>query len=82
MRKTTIDRLCDEINALNGKCEYPQIGHLRYANIAGDGRRHRTVYAIINPLGGVRAVHNGATPRQTATKLRAIRDYFLNKVKP
>lgn len=82
MRKTTIDRLCDEINALNGNCEYPQMGHMRYANITGDGRNYRTVYVIINAGGGVCAVHNGATPKETAAKLRAIRDYFLNKGKP
>lgn len=74
MRKGVIDKLCDEINALNGNCTYPQMGHLRYANIAGDGRNYRTVFAIINEGGGVRAVHNGRTDRATVKNLRSIRD--------
>lgn len=79
MRKGIIDKLCDEINALNGNCVYPQLGHLRYSNIAGDGRNYRTVFAIINEDGGVRAVHNGRTPRHTAQKLRSIRDALVGK---
>lgn len=79
MRKCKIDNLCDEINRLNGNATYPQMGHLRYANIAGDGRNYRTVYAITNANGGVTAVHNGATSKATIKKLESIRDYFLNK---
>lgn len=79
MRKCKIDLLLEEINKLNGNATYPQIGHLRYANIAGDGRTYRTVYAITNANGGVTAVHNGATPKATIKKLESIRDYFLNK---
>lgn len=79
MRKCKIDLLLEEINKLNGDCKYPQMGHLRYANIAGDGRNYRTVYTIINENGGVRAVHNGGTPKKTIAKLESIRDYFKNK---
>ena len=79
MRKCKIDNLCDEINKLNGNAVYPQMGHLRYANIAGDGRNYRTVYTIVNANGGVSAVHNGATVKVTIKKLESIRDYFLNK---
>ena len=79
MRKCKIDNLCDEINKLNGNAVYPQMGHLRYANIAGDGRNIRKVYAIINTNGGVTAVHNGSTAKATVRNLESIRDYFLNK---
>ena len=78
MKKCKIDRMLEEINNLNGDCQYPQVGHLRYANIAGDGRNHRTVYVIVNDLGGVAAAHNGVNPKETIKKLTAIRDYFLN----
>ena len=79
MKKCKIDLLLEEINLLNGNCQYPEIGHLRYANIAGDGRNYRTVYVIVNPNGGVRSVHNGRTPKETIKKLQSIRDYFTNK---
>lgn len=79
MRKTVIDRLCDEINALNGGCTFPQLGHLRYADIRGDGRNRRYVYAIVNQQGGVVGVHNGATPRETARNLRRIRDALASR---
>lgn len=78
MKKGVIDKLCDEINALNGACIYPQRGFVRYSNIAGDGRNWRTVYVITNDQGGVTACHNGRTPRETANKLRAIRDALAN----
>ena len=38
MKKCKIDLLLEEINKLNGDCKYPQMGHLQYSNIAGDGR--------------------------------------------
>lgn len=79
MKKCKIDRMIEEVNKLNGNCQYPQVGHLRYANIAGDGRNYRTVYAITNNNGGVTSVHNGATPQQTIKKLQAILDYFKAK---
>jgi hypothetical protein len=72
MRKTAIDKLIDKINKANKDCAYPQIGHMRYANITGDGRNYRTVYVIVNEGGGVRAVHNGRTDRETAANLRSI----------
>lgn len=71
MRKTTIDKLCDRINELGG-ATYPMCGYLYYANIKGDGRRHRTVYCIINENGGVAAAYNGPTPRHTAARLREL----------
>ena len=74
MRKGVIDKLCDEINALNGNCTYPNRGYFRYANIKGDGRNWRTVYVITGEQGGVTACHNGRTPRNTAQNLRSIRD--------
>lgn len=80
MRHGTIDKLCDEINALNGGCTYPQRGYFRYANIKGDGRNWRTVYVITNDAGGVTACHNGRTPRHTAQNLRAIRDALAGKL--
>ena len=79
MKKCKIDRMIEDVNKLNGNCQHPQVGHLRYANIAGDGRNYRTVYAITNNNGGVTAVHNGATPQQTIKKLQAILDYFKSK---
>lgn len=79
MKKCKTDLLIAEINALNGDCQYPQIGHLRYANIAGDGRRYRTVYCIVNANGGVRAAHNGATVHATIKNLETIRDFFINR---
>lgn len=79
MRKCKIDILLDEINKLNGNATYPQMGYLYYADIRGDGRNIRKVYAIINIDGGVTAVHNGATAKATVKNLEIIRDYFLNK---
>jgi hypothetical protein len=72
MKKTVIDKLIDEINKANKDCAYPQIGHMRYANITGDGRNYRTVYVITNEQGGVTACHNGRTDRETAANLRSI----------
>lgn len=79
MKKCKIDKMLAEINRLNGDCQYPQVGHLRYANITGDGRNYRTVYVIANHNGGVTAVHNGKTPHQTVQKLQGILDYFKSK---
>lgn len=72
MKKSVIDQLCEAINKANKNCTYPQRGHLRYADIKGDGRRYRTVYVICNDEGGVCPAHNGATPKQTAANLRSI----------
>lgn len=79
MKRCKIDRMLEEINKLNGDCQYPQVGHLRYANIAGDGRNYRTVYIIVNECGGVAAVHNGATPQKTIKTLQSILDYLKSK---
>ena len=70
MKRGTIDKLCEAINTKKGLI-YPSVGYLYYANIAGDGRRHRTVYQIIREGGGVAAVHNGYHAKATAANLRA-----------
>lgn len=71
MRKCKIDIAVDEYNARRG-LTYPMIGHMRYANIVGDGRNYRTLYVIINDGGGVSySEFNAATPKKTLEKLRA-----------
>jgi len=71
MRKSTIDKLCE---AFNKKYErtYPMPGFLRFADIKGDGRNRRNVYIIVNEGGGVAAIYNGATYRETAANLRSV----------
>lgn len=71
MKKGVIDKLCEAINKAQG-LSYPDIGYLYHANIAGDGRKHRTVYAIVNQGGGVSAVYNDGSPQKTAQKLRDV----------
>lgn len=71
MKKGVIDKLCEAINTARG-LSYPDIGYLYFANIAGDGRKHRTVYAIVTQGGGVVAVHNAGSPLKTAKKLRDV----------
>ena len=44
------------LNALNNK-KYPEIGHLQYGDIRGDGVPHKRVYVIMNAGGGVRLYH-------------------------
>lgn len=74
MRKSKIDIAVDELNARKG-LTYPMIGHLRYANITGDGRSYRTLYVIINDGGGVSySSYNARTPRKTLANLRAALD--------
>jgi hypothetical protein len=70
MKNGVIDKLCKEINKARGVV-YPQVGHLRFSDIRGDGRYRRRVYIIINDGGGVAAVHNGSY-RQTAKNLREV----------
>lgn len=71
MRKTQIDLAVDALNAKRG-LTYPMIGHLRYANIVGDGRRYRSLYVIINDQGGVSySGYNDRTPKKTLGRLRA-----------
>ncbi len=70
MRKTTIDKLCDQFNE-RLKLTYPMRGHIRFADIrGGGGKMRRKVYMITNDAGGVTAMYNGATYRETAAKLR------------
>lgn len=71
MRKTTIDKLCEAVNALNS-LSYPMKGYMYFADIRGDGRNIRRVYAITNDGGGVTACHNGFTYRHTAKNLREL----------
>lgn len=73
MRKCKIDIELETLNIKRGKV-YPQIGHLQYADIRGDGRRptKRYVYEIFSEGGGVSySSLNGHTPRATLHKIRA-----------
>ena len=47
-------------------------GHIRFSDIRGDGSNRRKVYMITNDGGGVTAMYNGATYRQTAANLRDV----------
>ena len=69
MRKSTIDKLCEALNAAH-RLTYPMRGYVFFADIKGDGRGKRKVYYISNDNGGVTACYNGATYRETAAKLR------------
>ncbi len=71
MRKSTIDKLCEAINNAR-RVSYPDIGCLYFADIKGDGQNRRKVYIITNKNGGVTAVHNASTYRQTAQNLRVV----------
>lgn len=53
---------------------YPNVGYCYYADIKGDGRNDKSIYAINNPGGGVTRSHlNGYTMRDTLAKIeRAI----------
>lgn len=69
MKKCKIDLAVDALNAHKG-LKYPMIGHMRYANIAGDGRRYRSLYVIINDGGGVAySEYNARSPKETLRKL-------------
>jgi hypothetical protein len=70
MKKCKIDKLCDAINAADG-LTYPEPGYLYYANIVGDGRKHRNVYATMKG-GGVCAVFNGKNTRETVQTLTSV----------
>lgn len=71
MRKTTIDRLLSELNAVRG-LSYPAVGYSYYANVAGDGRKRRSIYTIVNAGGGVAySGLNAHTPRATCQLVRA-----------
>jgi hypothetical protein len=69
MRKSTIDKLCEALNAAH-RLTYPMRGYVFFADIKGDGRNKRRVYIVTNDGGGVTACYNGATYRETAAKLR------------
>jgi hypothetical protein len=71
MKKTTIDKLCEELNKAR-RVQYPQRGYTYFADIKGDGRNIRRVYVITGDAGGVTTCHNGATYRQTAKNLREV----------
>lgn len=71
MKKSTTDRLLDELNALRG-LSYPQKGYTYFANVAGDGRTHRTVYTITTDGGGVsHSELNADHARARCDKIRA-----------
>lgn len=70
MRKSKIDLAVDALNASRG-LKYPMVGHMRYANITGDGRNYRSLYVIINDDGGVTySSLNGASRVKTLANLR------------
>ena len=71
MKNTVISKLCDQINTVR-RVSYPAKGYLYFADIRGDGQNHKRVYCITSASGGVTAVHNGATYRQTAKNLREV----------
>jgi hypothetical protein len=79
MKRGKIDKLCEQINNARGVV-YPQVGCLMYANIAGDGRRHRTVYQISNADGGVCPAHNSCSPRVTASNLRGVLVHLASRL--
>jgi len=68
---STIVKLCHAINTARG-LEYPAVGYLYFADVKGDGRNIRRVWVVTNANGGVTAVHNGKTYRETAANLRQI----------
>jgi len=68
---STIVKLCHAINTARG-LEYPAVGYLYFADVNGDGRNIRRVWAVINRDGGIVATHNGKTYRETAANLRQI----------
>lgn len=70
-RKTIISELCGQINKKRG-LTYPAKNYLYFADIRGDGANKKRVYCIVNDGGGVTAVHNGKTYRETANNLREI----------
>jgi len=76
MKTTVIDKLCQDINSIQGKTRLDS-GFLQYANIVGDGRNWRTVYATTNPQGGLTAIFNRRSPKETARVLRAVRDDLI-----
>jgi hypothetical protein len=55
------------------RLNYPAIGHLRFADIHGDGGPYRPrVYAIINANGGVSYSElNGASYPETLAKIKS-----------
>lgn len=71
MRLTTIDKLCQAINAARG-LQYPNKGYLYFADVKGDGRRRRRVWCITSDAGGITSTHNGKTYRHTAAALREV----------
>lgn len=71
MKKTIISKLCEQINEAR-RVSYPNKGYLYFADIRGDGANQKRVYRIVNDGGGVTAIHNGKTYRETAKNLREI----------
>ena len=71
MKKTVIDKLCDQYNRACG-FTYPSIGYLYFADIVGNGQPlKRSVWQIITDRGGVSFSYvNCKTYKQTAEYLR------------
>lgn len=70
VRDSDIRKALANLNAVNGKTylvpNANPIGHLRWADIKGDGRNICSVWVIVNENGGVSRSHlNGATMRKT-----------------
>jgi hypothetical protein len=78
MKRGVIDKLCSELNRARDLSS-GQSGYVFYANIRGDGRSKRSVYATL-PGGGVVAVYNSLSPVKTAQNLRTRLKEFEVKV--
>lgn len=50
--ETVTEKLLSQLNAARG-LKYPDIGYSYFADVTGDGRKHRSIYTIINAGGGV-----------------------------
>jgi hypothetical protein len=67
----TTEKLLAEYNRIRG-LTYGDIGYTYFADVTGDGRNIRKVYAIINKGGGVNVsdLHN-ANPKIRCSRIRA-----------
>lgn len=64
-----VERACARLNAARGVA-YPERGYLQWADIRGDGRNRRGLYATINDQGGVCSSGlRGKTMRETISIL-------------
>ena len=71
MRLSMTNKLLANLNTCRGLA-YPDVGYSYFANIAGDGRVHRSIYTIINAQGGVAySALNARSARQCHENIRA-----------